>query len=92
MSCGFRFYQLCESILTGTDTYSTKKNVMVGVRFSATSACAHMPESELLVERQNGTHSPGPVTGKMALALTRDVNLATQSSATSANRGGRSYP
>ena len=41
--------------------------------------------NSLLVKRQNDNHSSGSVTGgNKSLALTREVNLATPSSATSA--------
>ena len=42
-------------------------------------------QDSLLVKRRNDSHSPGPVIRELVLALTREVNLAIQSSASSAD-------
>ena len=51
-------------------------------------------QDSLLVKRRNDNHSPGPVIRKLVPTLTREVNLATQSSASSADEireSGRAF-
>ena len=59
-----------------------------------TLTCQHQDQDSLLVKRRNDSHSPGPVIRELVPSLTREVNLATQSSASSADeiRIGKGIP
>ena len=66
----------------------SKKEFSNCIVVSTNSAFMVTPQNKnqncLLVTRQNDNHSPGPGSGGLVLAVTREVNLATPSSAPSA--------